>query len=371
MSPFFKRRRRNAPIVLGQAMANASEAEKRRLAESDLPPSPMPTASYDFWRGELSLVDPKPVDLDREIANLVREFQQWDAPARDGGRRAMSMDELYTLLAFSKRQAVFAIREPSADAIEVGLAAIAMIESDRTDYRDVLVALSFLHHAAARLNLDPRVLFATAAALSEPDTGTLIDGFAARKPEDLDLRDAWGYDEVVNDGRVGFIRWGFRKYEPTRDLKRVAMAIAALLEADDYQPDEPEVATEVPRYWLGGGASSSLDQILGMVQAGASVSGRMRPEVSALHASQQLSVFIAELGDPAAATRLVETAMSPRTGFAALAVAQGRLFALIVARSFVRGVDAHETTESMTRFGPGLNQVLRQYAADGADPRPS
>lgn len=369
MSPFFKCRRRNAPIVLGQEMANAAEAEKRRLAKSDLA-SPMPKASYDFWRGELSLVDPKPVDLDREIANLVRDFQQWDARARDGCRRAMSMDELYTLLAFSKRQAVFAIREPGADAINVGLAAIAMIESDRTDYRDILVALSFLHHAAARLQLNPRVLFATAAALSEPDTSRLIDEFAARKPEDLDLRDAWGYDEVVNDGRVGFIRWGFRKYEPTGDLKRVAMAIAALLEADDYQPEVPEVATEVPRYWLGGGASPSLDQTLGTVRAGASVSGRMRPGVDAGHASQQLSVFIAELEDPAAATRLAEVAMTPRTGFSALGVAEGRLFALMVARSFVQGIDAHETTESLTRFRPGLAQVLRRYAAS-AVPRPN
>lgn len=366
MSPFFKRWRRNAPIVLGQEMANASEAEKRRLAESDLPPSPMPKASYDFWRGELSLVDPKPVDLDREIANLVREFPQWDAPARDGCRRAMSMDELYTLLAFSKRQAVFAIREQNGNAIKVGLAAIAMIESDRTDYRDMLVALSFLHHAAARLKLDPRVLFETAAALSEPETGRLIDGFAARKPEELDLRDAWGYDEVVNVGRVGFLRWGFRKYEPTGDLERVALAIAAVLEADDYQTDEPEIATEIPRYWLGAGRSASIDQILGTVRAGASVSGRMRPGVSAAHASQQLSVFIAELEDPAAATGLVEIAMSPRTGFSALAVAEGRLFALMVARSFVQGVEAYETTDSLARFGPGLAEVLRRYATDGA-----
>jgi hypothetical protein len=340
-------------------MANAAEVEKRRLAEADLGPSPMPKASYDFWRGELSLVNPRPLQLDSEVADVVRAFRQRDASGRSAMRRAISMEEFYTLLAFSKRQAVFAIREQSADPIEIGLGAIAMIEADRTDFRDILGALSFLYHAAARLGLNPRVVFGAAALISEHETGRLIEGFAARKPEDLDLRGAWGYDEVVTEGGLGFIRWGFRKYDPTSDLKRVALDIAGLLEADDYQPNEPEVATEVPRYWLGGGASPFLDQTLGTVRAGASVSGRMRPGVSPAHASQQLTVFIAELGDPVAATRLLEIARTPRTGFAGLAIAVDRLFALVVARSFVQGVEAHETPESLTRFGPGLSRILR------------
>lgn len=234
VSPIFKRKQRNAPVVLGQGMANAAEVEKRRrLTEADLGPSPMPTASYDFWRGELSLVNPGPLQLDSEVTEVVRAFRQRDASGRSAMRRAISMDEFYTLLAFSKRQAVFAIREQSADPIEIGLGALAMIEAKRTDYRDILGTLSFLYHAAARLGLDPRVAFGAAALISEPETGLLIEGFAARKPEDLDLRDAWGYDEVVTDGGLGFIRWGFRKYDPTSDLKRVAMDVAGLLEADD------------------------------------------------------------------------------------------------------------------------------------------
>lgn len=359
VSPIFKSKQRNAPVVLGQEMANAAEVEKRRLAEADLGPSPMPKASYDFWRGELSLVNPRPLQLDSDVADLIRAFRKRDASGRSAMRRAISMDEFYTLLSFSKRQAVFAIREQSADPIEIGLGAIAMIEADRTDFRDILGALSFLYHAAGRLGLNPRVAFRAAGLISEPETGRLIEGFAARKPEDLDLRDAWGYDEVVTAGGPGFIRWGFRKYNPTRELKRVALDIAGLLEADDYQPDEPEVAIEVPRYWLGGEASPSLDRLLGTVRAGASVSGRLRPGLSAVHASQQLTVFIAELGNPAAATGLAETARAPRPGFSALAIAEDRLFALMVARSFVQGVEAHETPESLMRFGPGLSRILR------------
>lgn len=362
MSQILRRRQPNPPVVLGQQLADATEAERRRLTETGLGPSPMPKATYDFWRGELSLANPTPLRLDADVADLVRQFQRSDPGRRADMRRAISMDGFYTLLTFSKRQAVYAIRMRRADPVEAGLAAIAVIEADRTDFRDILVALSLLHHAARRLSLDAGGLFAAAAALSEPKTGRLIEGFAARKREDLDLRDAWGYEEVVTDGGLGFIRWGFAKYEPTRDLKSLALDLAALLEADDYQPDEPEVATEIPRYWLGEGASPALEQVLGVMRGGASVSGRMRPGVSAAHASQQLTIFVAELADPAAATRLADVAMTRRRGFSAFAVAEGGLFAMVVARSFVQGVEAHETPESLTRFGPGLSRILEQHA---------
>ncbi len=363
MSPI--RRSRRAPYILGQEMAQAIAAEDRRLEMADLTDSPMPKGTYDFWRGESSLVDPRPVQLDSELAALVEAFRAADPSSRSAMRRSIDMDGLYTLLAFSKREAVFALRGPSLDRLALGLDAIALIEASRTDQRDILVALSLLHHVAVRLEVQPSAVFAEAASHSEPETAHLIDGFAARRPEDVDLRDAWGYDELVTDEGVGLIRWGFAPYEPTIDLKFVVVDVAALLERDSYQPMEPEIATELPRYWLDASDSKRVDRALGSVRAGAAVSARLRPAASPTHASQRLTVFVAEVDVADAATRLRELATSERAGFSALAVAEGVLFALVVARSFVQKVEAHETTEGLARFEPGLTRILRRHAGVG------
>jgi hypothetical protein len=51
----------------------------------------------------------------------------------------------------SRRAAVFAIREQKADWIVNGLTAIAMIEKERVDFRDVLMTLGLLNHSATRI----------------------------------------------------------------------------------------------------------------------------------------------------------------------------------------------------------------------------
>ncbi len=72
-------------IVIGSELASAADAEERRKARGNVEPSPMPDQVYDFWRGEMSLNRPVALPLDA--------------------------------------------------------AAIAMIDAQRVDYRDILVAL--------------------------------------------------------------------------------------------------------------------------------------------------------------------------------------------------------------------------------------
>lgn len=347
------------PVVIGQEMADAYEAERKRIEAGGPGRSPIPEATYDLWRGELRLTDPRRLPLDSQIAPVCRSFAQLDAGSRSVMRRSISMDEFYTLLTFSRRAAVFAMREGGSDLID-GLTALAMIEAERVDYRDILVALSLLHHAGVRAGKDPEGLFRDAAALAEPAVSNLIDGFAARRPADRDLRDAWGFDEVETEGGVGLIGWGFRRYQPTQDLKRIALELAALLDADRYQPDDPEVATELPTVWFRGVSEPSLDETLRAIRAGATVRGRLRPEVDSSYTSQQLNIFLAELPDHRLAGKLLEVSRQPSEGFWRLGVAEGRLFSLTVARSFVQGVQAYETRGSLGRFGPGIARILRQ-----------
>jgi hypothetical protein len=363
MKRLFSRRSREQPNVIGKEMAAARDAERKRLEVTSGSQSPMAEASYDRWRGELNLANPTPLPLDDQIADACRRFERTDEDDRGAFRRSISMDEFYALLTFSRRSAVFALRDRRTDLLRDGLVAIAMIEAERVDFRDILGALSLLYHAATRIDADASQQFKDAVALSEPAVAKLVTDFAARPPEHRDLRDAWGHVEIETASGVGFVGWGFRPFDPTYDLAAIALGIAGLLDADEYQPDDPELATDLPAVWLRHASDPALQDALGAIRAGATIHGRLRPNASAAHASQQLTIFLVEMREANLAQSLLAMSEKPSENFALLGIADDRLFCLTVARSFVQGLEAFETRESLARFGPDIQTVLRRYVA--------
>jgi hypothetical protein len=132
-------RPRKNVYVIGEQLAKAHAAEQQRL-KGNVGPSPMPVGKYDFWRGEQSLTNPVKNLLDSRLSDLCQNYRDSDVKTRAGIRAAIGLDEFYTLLTFSSRAAVFALRERSVNWIINGLTAIAMIESQRIDSRDALLA---------------------------------------------------------------------------------------------------------------------------------------------------------------------------------------------------------------------------------------
>lgn len=366
MRRLFSRKARREPPVIGEELAAAREAERKRLEVARGSQSPMPAATYDAWRGELNLARPKRLSLDDELAVLVRSLLGVDAKERDAMRSAIGMDEFYTLLTFSRRSAVFALRGRRIEHVRDGLGAIALIEAERVDFRDVLVALSLLYHAATRLGADASRQFADAAALSEPEVAKLIAEFAARSPQHQDLRDAWGHVEISTPDGPGLVRWGFRAYDPTYDLTAIALDIGRVFEVEEYQPDDPELASELPAVWLRHAPEPGLPEALRAVRAAVTIHGRLRPSASPAHASQQLTSFLVEVHDASWTQRLIAMSRHPSDKDALLGIGTETLFCLTVARSFVQGVKAFEPTDSLARFGPGIQSVLNRHTAGKA-----
>jgi hypothetical protein len=322
----------------------------------------MPAEGYNFWRGETSLLRPVPLPLDATLSRLCRQFAESDEPTRARVRASISMGEFYTLLLFGKRAAAFAIRERTATWVTDGLTAVAMIEVERVDFRDIYVTVSLLHHAAGRVGADPNHLLLDAARRSEPGVASLIEEFVRRTPEQKQLQAHWGYDEVETAVGVGFIGWGFRPYHPTYDLKHLVIEVADFLATDTYQPTFVVVATELPRVWLAGVDDVALARVLASVRAGAQVSADLRPEAHPKAHTQSFHVFLVETADEAGAGMLLElsTRKTP-TRYGMLRLAEGRLFCLVIGRSYVGGVESFETTASLARFSPGLQRMLRRY----------
>jgi hypothetical protein len=355
--------------IIGEHLAKAEEAERQRKSRGDVAKSPMPDGKYDSRDG--NLINPAQGAFDSQLRQLCQSFANSDAEARAQIRASISMREFYTLLYFSSRAAVFGIRERSAAWLVDGLTALSMIELDRVDFRDVLSSVSLLHHSAVRIGQDATQLLRTAAALSEPKTAELINGFINRPPEYKILRDKWGYDEVETKDGIGFISWGFSDYNPTYDLKKIALDLADLIAADKYLP-YPQVATKLPDVWLKTKDSASLDKALQTARGGATINGSLRPNEYPEYQNQQFTIFLVEVAEESAAQTLLELSMKKKTtgnrtlGLTAdyymLGLAEGKLFCLVVARSVVLGGKSFETSDSLVRFSTGIAGILRRYA---------
>ncbi len=298
------------PIVLGQQLADAHRADTKWRESSMGSQSPLPEAAYDFWRGDLSLLAPAANPLDAEIRRVCRLYASYDADARCKIRRSISMDQFYTLMNFAKRSAVFGIRASKPDSIADGLTAIAMIEQERVDFRDILCCLGFLYHAANRVGGNAQEMFRDAATKAEHEVAEFFLNFTKPTHNSQSLRKSWGYEEIKTETGVGFVGWGFNKYKPTLDLQATIIDISKLVASDSYQPSEIEVATELPEVWLEAKQSPAGKHALSAIRACAMVSASLRPDKHVEHDSQQFTVFLVEAANESDAQALIKLAES-------------------------------------------------------------
>ncbi|MGH7494987.1 MAG: hypothetical protein ACREOO_21655 [bacterium] len=312
--------------------------------------------------GEQSLINPVKNALDSRLSELCQSYANSDMPARARIRASISMDEFYTLLTFGRRAAVFALRERSVNWIIHGLTAIAMIESERIDFRDAVLDISLLYHAATKIGENPDKLLQDAATLSEDNVAELLTGFVKRPREEKDLKSSWGYDEVQTKDGAGFIGWAFGEYNPTLDLKSIVLEVAELISSDKYQPEFVEVASELAPVWLESKDNPSVHQALRSVLGGAGISGRLRPNAHPTYESQTLMISVLELSNESAAQELLDMSKRKRPlGYCMFGLAKQKLFCLVVARSFEQGVETFETPESLLRFTEGIEEIMIRF----------
>jgi hypothetical protein len=347
--------------VLGKEVARAVEAEKRRQRQGTRE-SPLSERDYDFWHGDQFLIDPAPSSLDDELRKVVRSYAASQPRQRAVMRDSISMEGFYTLMTFARRSAVFAMRERKVEIARGGLIAVAMIDPERVDFRDIPACLYLLYHAANRIGADADGMFREVGALSDSEVGKDIVGFVERASDRRSLSSSL-FVEVETEKGLGFIDRDIEKYNPTLDLKSLSIAVARLVAADKYQPESVALATDLPSFWLSRGRNAELERVLEGIRGGATISARLRPGEHPKHESQQFTIFIVETSNPSDAQTLVRLSQSRETrGHSMVGVAAGRLFTLVVARAFMDGVDAYETPRSLARFEGGLATILARYA---------
>ena len=362
MIRFWKRKPR--ALVLGQQLADARKAERARVASGPNSSSPMPKDTYPTDEGILAWLKPKQLPLDIDLKELSRRAAALDADAHARMRHAISMDEFYTLLAFSRRMALFSIREKSPEGLREAVEAVALIEIARVDFRDVSVALGVLAYACARIGQSPRPFFEDASKRADPQVAEILleqarQSLAGRKLSDLSF-----LEEVSTKYGPSFVSYGFDAYTPTVDLVSIAVEIAELLEADKYGAIGIQIATTLPPIWLRSAGEAAVQSALDGAPAGASVSGFLRSEIRPKEEGHSVLVFLVECADEARASKLEGFARDANhSSHAVIGCAEGRLFCVVVGHSMMHGVSPVETVSSLSRFAPGISAAMRRVLA--------
>jgi hypothetical protein len=259
---------------------------------------------------DLTVIDPHPAALDDELRRLCERFRSHPA----GLRNTLTTNNFYVLLAFARRAAVFAMRERDAAWIADGLTAVAIVDDERIDARELAPTLGLLHHAAARIDADAGALFADAARHA---TRSVARAF--RQPSFS------GFEEIA----TGFVGRDANEYRPRHDLLQTALAIRALLERDRYRVEEVTLATSLPEVWF-----EAPPRAAGVV----TIHARHREDPE-----QLLIAFIAE-------TVGAHNVRPTPTDVAAVVVTHEDLLCLVVARV--------ETTVSLQRFIEPVRHAL-------------
>src|SRR5262249_9830771 len=151
-----------------------------------------------------------------------------------------------------------------------GLTALAIVEHDRIDPRDAILALALLDYAAGAVGTNADDAFKKATALAEPNMSNLISEYRSRSKDERDLRE-FGFTVVETKAGSGFIGWEFHKYQPTYPLDQIGLALVEALERDKYEPTSIMLASELPDFWLSSVDDAALKRALASVRAALSI----------------------------------------------------------------------------------------------------
>jgi hypothetical protein len=321
-----------------------------------------PLEYYKFQPGCLSLLNPIPCALDARIRDLCDEFAQLIENDRRTFSSTLSTDDFDTLRYFAVRSAVFALQEQDADLVKRGLIAVTMMEKERYEFRDILIALSLLYYTAYRIGEDPDRLFRDAADLAEPGVSKVIARYTEHKAKG-ENPDAGIYQEVQTKFGAGFVERYFNPYEPRSDLLSIALELTPVFDRDCYTNVSITIASLLPDVWFKYHDQGILESTLNNARGGGTFTADLNPGVYSQGGRQGITVFLFEFEQAESADflRKISDSNGPYD-HARLAITVDCLFCLVIGCSFDYGVESFEKGDSLNRFKTDIENAMKEGA---------
>lgn len=345
-----------ATVVLGTEVAHARAAQARHAADRASGPSPMadiryPAAATRLWRWIES-----PVDAAIEL--LVSEYAVLPRTDRDNLRSVMTMDDFYELLTFSRRTCLAALRSGTASQMDAAFTALAMIDRERIDWRDLALAAGIVCHTAGRFGLSVTACADRAAQMAAPDTAAEILAVSKGRTDRLT---SWGYREVATAAGVVMLGASYHPYAPQADLAALALTLVDGLESEGYLIEDIELGVQLPPVWLGEDYGSRLARKLETLRGCVVIRGvpQAFPDPWKQE-GQQLLIFLAEARSVPDAGAIAQAAqLRGHGGSSQIGVASGKLCAVLIQNSFMADTKPLETGTALERLRPLLERSMK------------
>jgi hypothetical protein len=341
-------------VELGTQMAQASAAQRRHEKTHGAPSSPLADLRYSSIENRLWRWVDSPIDS--RIEAVVTEFATLGEAERNSMRDSLSMDDFYTLFTFARRRALAVLRGSEAGQIETAFVSIAMIDLERVDWRDLIVANSLLCYAGERIGAPVADLVSRTIQFAEPKTA---EALVRQRTTRIDLAQSCGYREVRTSEGVALFETGYEHFSPQADLERIAFESAVVLENNGYEIEDISLASDLPLTWLDGDDGSAIAKVVRSLSGCVAIS----------HASLSLAaspkktrsdwpdVFGAgsARGTPCIATAAENASSSQRTE---LGLASRRICAVIIQHSWMADTPPMEDAHSLERLRGVFERLL-------------
>lgn len=347
---------------MGKELADADQKEKERLESDNYSDSPFPEFNYSKWKGEKSLINPQVNELDSFIVQFTNKYIESNGAQRNEIRNSLSQDDIYTILTFCQRAAIFGIRENGNKAfIEISLNTLSMVDPERCDFRDALVAMAFANHGIQKASLNRNELYNEAAKLANPKMEELLIGFEARRVEDQNIENIAGYTEIQTENGIGFVQFGYEKFQPKVNLSEIGFKISEFIENEKYQGASISVGESLPLIWVNGEDNSELQEILNRALGTVSVRAYPKEELCADWISQMFLLYLIECENQPDAKRFFEIANeSESKNHSKIILSDDEVFCILITRSTTVGVNDFENAESIQRFKEPLLKLIKE-----------
>jgi hypothetical protein len=344
----------SGPFEIGIQMAQASAAQRRHEETHGAQSSALADLRYSSVESRLWRWVDSPVDS--RIAPVVTEFAVLSEEERKSVRDSMSMDDFYTLLAFARRRALAVLRGSVAEKIEPAFVAIAMIDIERVDWRDLLMAHSLVCYAGERIGEPVAELVRRTVKLAGPKT---VEALMGQQTMRIDLAEACGYREVRTSEGVALFDTGYERFSPQADLGSIAFESAVALEKSNYEIESISLATDLPLTWLDGREGSAIGSMARNLSGCVVIHGVPCADPAPSTSRQMLLIFLGEAASESDAREIAAAAInassSQRTE---LGLASGRLCAVIIQSSWMADTPSMENEESLERLRGVIEPLL-------------
>jgi hypothetical protein len=341
-------------FAIGTQMAQANAAQQRHAEVQGSFPSPMANLRYSNLEGRAWRWAKSPTD--GAIEAIVADFAGLDPAQRSALRDSLTMDDFYTLLTFARSCALSTLRSGEPAKIEPAFMAIAMIERERIDWRDLLVANRLLRYAGQRQGVSVKNFVGRAIKLAEPQTAEALRQDSSGQ---IDLAESCGYREVSTSEGVALFRTGYEPYSPKADLTGIAFDIAVALEGNGYKVEDIMTATDLPLTWLGSRDGSAIAEVVRRFSGCILINGVPGADPEPVSSGQSLLVFLAEAASEADAKAVAAAAENSTDSLRTqIGVASGRLCAVIIQHSWMANTPPVENKHALERLRGLVERLL-------------